>query len=286
MSVPAGKVSILDGVGATMRAWRIDVSFNLMAGAASATVIIFCMLFVSIGASLNPSIGILAFTALSFIYAGIYTMFLRRAAAPTTLFEFKSVAENAPRVWAAMAIVGLFLFLIVLLCAICVALSVSASMSPAQLQSVQGDEARAQALMLSFLNQRPWFGPTALLLSSLVILSFSTRFYLAAPGTLDMRRIKSLDAWKWTRGAFWKILASRLLLMLPSAIVVYSVPALLTYAFGYKPYDVASEQAFSQANAGAYFIVNFIGVSLVLGVLLPLDAILSTYFYKRLKPAA
>lgn len=284
MNTPAGKVSVFDGVGSTMRAWRTDISFNLLAGAASATVLIFSMLFVGVSASINPSLGILAFAMLTLVYAGIYTVFLQRAAAPTAPFAFKGILENAPRIWSALTIVGFFLFLILILCAMCVAIAVSVSLSPEQMQSVQGDQAQAQALMLGFLNERPWFGPTALLLTSLVILTLSSRFYLAAPATYDMRRIKSLDAWKWTRGAFLKVLGARLLLMLPSAIVVYSIPALLTYAFGYKPYDVASEQAFSQANAGLYLLVNFIGTALVLGVLLPLDASLSTYFYKRLKP--
>jgi len=113
----------------------------------------------------------------------------------------------------------------------------------------------------------------------------TSRLYLAAPASVDQRRVLSLETWAWTKGSVLRITAARLLLLAPANILVGAIGHLIGRALGMNTLDPASVAALAAANPAGYLVYILIAAFLSFALFSSLEAGLSSYLYRGLKPA-
>jgi hypothetical protein len=78
---------------------------------------------------------------------------------------------------------------------------------------------------------------------------------------------------------------ARLMLLIPAYILMFAITMLLGRVFGFNMLDGASLQAAAAANPVGLIIFEFISSFVVLVLYASLEAGLSSYLYRGLKPA-
>jgi hypothetical protein len=122
-----------------------------------------------------------------------------------------------------------------------------------------------------------------------VVLGFAltTRFYLAAPATIDRQRITLFESWRMTRGNFLRIVGARLLLLGPAFILVSALQALIAGALGVSAGDPVAMLSYAGANPAGFALFYSASIFLQITIFSALEAGLSANLYRSLnRPTA
>ena len=278
----AENVPIRESVGAALRFVRENIRFIAvasLAGAAALTLITGLNLAAPQFAFVT---WILARVVEAMVYAALLGASLVGSAPVRTRW-----LNDGMRVWAAMAIIAFFL-LIVMFVAFMIAGVVMAvgPLAPymADLTAAGSDEAAVMAVMVRFAEA----SPVAVLLFTLffatIWLLLTSRLYLAAPASVEQQRILTFETWSWTKGAMLRITSARLLLLIPANLFVGAISYLVGRLIGINTLDPATHAAAASSNPVGYLAFVFVTGVLTFALYAALEAGLSSYLYRGLKP--
>ncbi len=278
-----GAVPIRESVGAALRFARDNLRFVLITAAAFAGASV----LVTSASLLVPQAGILTMVASGIIQAFCYAVLIGAA-----LFGAQTLGgrwrNDGWRVWAAMVVIGFFLAIVMFVLTIPVSIVLAAGpLTPyvADLQHAGSDQDAVLRVMTRFIQDNP----TAILLVALfytVVWFFLTsRLYLAAPASIDAGRILTFETWKWTKGSMLRITAARLLLLAPAYVLAGAIGHLIGRLVGINTLDPASISAAVAANPIGVLGFDLLRSFIILALYAPLEAGLSSYLYRGLKPA-
>lgn len=275
-------VPIRDSVGAAFAFVRENLRFILLVSGVGAVAITLVGALALMAPGLGLVTTILSTLVQAFAYGALIGAALFGAGAART-----RIGADGSRVWAAMALIGLFLFIVMFVVSMIVSIVlVAGPMAPylAELQGAGPDNAAVMRIMLDFAERNP----LALLLAALFVgaiwMLLTSRLYLAAPASVERERILTFEAWKWTKGAMLRITAARLMLLLPAYVFLFAVSQLLARLLGIDLLDPVATQAFASANPVAYLGYALVTSFLSLAVYSSLEAGLSSFIYRGLKP--
>lgn len=278
----AGKVPVRESVGAALRLVRENAGFIGSASLAASAALALITLLIGLAPALGVPLIVANWGVNAFVYATLIATCLNGPAA-----AMAGLAPNGLRVWAAIAVVGFFLALVmfVLLIALSVALGPYLLPFAEELQAVGEDRAAATALLLRIIEAAPTPFAIAGLVFGAVWLMITSRLYLAAPASLDMGRLVTLQSWAWTKGNMLRICAARLILLAPAYVLVSALSALVGGLMGADVSTPTGFVTFAQGNTlgGALFVFATSVISL--GLYSAFEAALSAYLYRGLKPA-
>lgn len=273
MATPEGKVPVVESAGHAVRFLREHWRFGLGVAAigAAAQTVAFALFGLSAG---------------WLVIAGLVGAFVHAT--------FLSLAFNGPsgaaarvggdgmRVFAAMSMVGFFVA-IILFMVLYVAMGVLTGPYQQQMLAAREDEAQLRAILDQAAAAQPHILVWSLIVAGVLILLVTSRLYLAAAATVDQKRIKVFESWRWTKGNMLRIAGARLLVLAPALILVGVLQSIVATLFA-APSDPAALAANAQSLSviGFYFIAGAMQL-LVLGML---EAGLASYLYRGLRPAA
>jgi hypothetical protein len=268
----AAPMSIRDNVGAALRFVRENWRFVAIAAAVSA-------------AAQSVALLVLGSTPFGALLVGLITAAtyaaLTRAALSGTQSIQQGLALDGARVFAAMAAVGFFLSLIVIML-VFVAMSVLIAPFDAEVKAAGED----QAVLMDIMNRAGEANPGVIFwtiaIGAVLIFLITSRFFLAAPATVDQKRIVVFQSWAWTRGNLLRIMAARLMVLLPALILVGALQTLVALMLGAPTGDPATLMAYAAANPAFHAVASFLQIALYSA----LEAGLSANLYRSLKPAA
>jgi hypothetical protein len=234
-----------------------------------------------------PQLGVVTMVA-----NGVVQAFCYGALTAGALFGVDTVRSRWPRdgwrVWSSMVVVGFFMTIVMFVITIPVTIALVAgplgSYAP-DLQAAGSDQDAVMRIMVRFVEENPLAILVTALFFFVVWLLLTSRLYLAAPASVDAGRILTFETWKWTKGATLRITWARFMLLVPAYALMFALTALFGRFFGFNVLDGASMQAAVAANPMGVIIFEFITSFIVLGLYAALEAGLSAYLYKGLKPA-
>jgi hypothetical protein len=279
-----GKVPVRESVGEALRFVRENLRPLAAISAVSAAV----STALAIISGLAGALALPVTAASSFVGAATYAAFTAGCLNGFAGLQQRIVGDGV-RVWAAMAVIGFFLLIVCVVLGIPGVIVFAVLIGPrygAELQQVSGDQAATMTLMQRILTENPGMILAFFLFYGLIWLALTSRLYLSAPASVEARRILTFETWSWTRGNMWRILGARLMLLMPAYVIAAGASFLLAGAIGLNINDPASIQAFSRAQMPLYAVYLLISGFLQLGLYVALEAGLSTYLYRGLKPSA
>lgn len=279
----AGAVPIRDSVGGALRFVRENLQFiATVAGIFAAVSTFLALITLS-----QPGLGIVTMVA-----NGIVQAFCYGALTAAVLFGAGQVRQRVAldgwRVWSSMAVVAFFLFIVMFVIFMVVGMVLlSGPLAPyvSELQSAGADEQRVMAILTRIGQEQPGAILLAALFCSVIWLLLTSRLYLAAPASVEAGRTLTFETWKWTQGAVLGISGARLMLLIPAYILMFALTTLLGRLFGFNMLDAGSLQAAVSANSVGLIVFEFISSFLVSALYVSLEAGLSAYLYRGLKPA-
>jgi len=280
----SASVPIHEAVGAALRFVRGNLRFVATVaaiGAGVVTVLSALALFVT-PVSLLASVG--ATIARAFIYAALIGAALAGAAGARD-----RLLADGWRVWAAMAIVGFFMFIVMMVLLIPgFIVLIAGPMAPftSELERAGQDEAAVLAVMTRFLEQNPLAILLFVLFYGVVWLLLTSRLYLAAPASADAGRILSFETWGWTKGSTLRITAARLMLLGPAYVLVSALDYIAGALIGLNPLDPMAAAGLARANPLAFLGYIYATTFITVAVYASLEAGLSSYLYRGLRPPA
>lgn len=286
MTVPAGRVPILDSVGGAMRTWRREIRLHVVAGLIGAAALT-ALSLLSVVVAGNQSIAFLVMTLATVVGAYIYTTFLS-----VDLKGAAGLAARLPgegwRVWCALAVVGFFLFIVFVVALIPGVVLLFTALAPyeADLTSAGQDQAAVLAVIQRFAAANIMLLLIMALIYGAILLLLTSRLYLAAPATVGANRILSVETWSWTKNNMLRIAGTRLMLLTPASILVFAAQALIGGVLGVNVLDPTSLQAAMLGNPAGYGVVVFCGHVVNFTLYRGLEAALSARLYQSLRPAS
>ena len=282
MAADAGLVQ--GSVGAALRFVRENLRFVAIVAAvfavASTAISALSMLGQTLSIVAMVGIGL----AQTFAYAALLGAALFGVAAARGRWSL-----DGWRVWSAMALIGLFLCIVMIVLTIPVSIVLAAGpMVPYvdELQAAGSDQAAVMAVMTRFLNENAGVMLLVMLFYGVVWLLLTSRLYLAAPASVEAGRMLTFETWKWTRGHTLKIVGARLMLLLPAYILMFALSALVSRALGFNALDAASVQAATSGNPIGIMVYQLVNGFIVMALYASLEAGLSAHLHRGLKPPA
>jgi hypothetical protein len=278
-----GSVPIRESVGAALRFARDNLRFIVILsalGAAATTLVSGLGLIVT-----QPRLlaGVASTLIQAFTYAAFISAALLSAAAVRARW-----ASDGGRVFAAMVVIGFFLFILMFVVTIPVLIALFVGpLAPyvADLQNAGSDQARVLSIMTRFAEENPGVLLAVTLFYCVLWLLVTSRLYLAAPATVDQERILTFETWSWTKGAMLRIAGARLLLLLPANILAGALGHLAGRLVGLDSFDPATVVAAATSNQAGYLAYIFVAGFISFALYSSLEAGLSSYLYRGLKPA-
>lgn len=276
----AGKVPIRESVGAALRYVREHARFIGAVALAGAAAIAALSYAEAVAPALGPPINLAALA----ISAGVYAAL---TGAVLGVGGGQRLAPDGLRVLAAMVAVGFFLcivFIVLLIPGVFVLGMVYAPHYGPELQAVGQDQAAAMALLTRIAQEQP--GPllAMFLFYGAVWLALTSRLYLAAPASIENRRILTFETWSWTKGNMLRIVAARLMLLAPAYVLVSAVTLLAGLALGADVLSPEGLSAYARANPAGFVTYTLLSSGFSIALYLSLEAGLSAYLYRGLKP--
>lgn len=269
------QVSARESVGAALRFvrenWRMVLSFAVIGAVLTAALIAL--------SQTSPLLALLADVVNWLVQSFIFAAFVKAALGDPQRLQ----PADGLRMFGAMMVVGFFLFLVFFVLMIPGAIVlVAGPMSPylADMQAAGQDQTAMMAVMTRFARENP--APLLAFFAFYGILWFllTSRLYLAAPTTIDAKRVKTFDTWRWTRGMTLKIAAARLMLLVPAFILMGALTFLAARALGMDPTSTSDRPPLP-----LYAAYVAIDRAVFFAAYLALEAGLSTALYRALKPA-
>ena len=274
-----GKVPVRESVGAALRHVREQIG-PIAAVAAAAALALTLINILSLS---SPGLGLLLAVVPGLIASVAYASFTRGALSGAAPFS-GGLALDGLRLWASMLIVGFFLLIVIIVGIVIFAILISPRYGEA-IQQMQGDQVATMTLMERIVAENPGMILGFALAYGLIWMMLTSRLYLAAPATVEQNRILTFETWKWTKGNMWRIIGARAMLLFPAYVAVSAVAYLVAGGFGLNVMDPASIQSFAESNLPLYAVFNLATSWLQLALYSALEAGLSAYLYKGLKPA-
>lgn len=273
-------VPILESVGAAMRFVRENLNFILMASGAGALA----TAILSGLALTSPVIGVFAGVGSTFVQAMVSALFIGACLIGATAARGRMMSDGW-RVWAAMFVIGFFMFIVMFIVTIPVMIVLFAGpLAPYvdELQAAQGDQAAVMQAMNTFAQANPGAVLATMLFYTAIWLLLTSRLYLAAPASVEQGRILTFETWRWTRGAVLRITAARLLLLLPANVLAFAVGYLAGRLVGV---DALNRPDAAASNPAGYLAYVTAAAFITFALYSSLEAGLSSYMYRGLKPA-
>ena len=153
-------------------------------------------------AMVAPQLGLVTTILSTFVQALVYAALVGAALFGSGAVRVRWLNDGM-RVWAAMAIIGFFMF-IVMFVAFMVAgiVLVAGPLGPymQDLQNAGSDSAQVLAVMTRFAEANQITLLALTLFIGGIWLLLTSRLYLAAPASVDQQRILTFETWKWTKG--------------------------------------------------------------------------------------
>jgi len=274
-----GKVPIFESAGQGVRFLIENWRFALMVGVIGAGAQILLVLL--LGAT--P----LAFPVVTIVSAAIYAALLGAALyGPANVPP--RVARDAARLWLAMAVVGFFLIVISVVI-LFFGMGVLIGPYAEEVKAAGEDSARLMEIFQRAATERQG---VALGLGALCVgvwYALTSRFYLAGPATIDEGRVRVFETWRWTQGNMLRIIAARIVLLVPACALWFAAHGLIAWALGLgvaSPLDTAGAAALAQANPLGFMVLTLVSQVAQIVLLITLEAGLCAYLYRGLKPAA
>ncbi|MBI1188807.1 MAG: hypothetical protein GC206_15990 [Alphaproteobacteria bacterium] len=269
MTIPAGKAPILQSVRAAIALWRTAVPRLAPLCAAGGALSVLVQLLAQGGG--QAIAAPLALVVLPLIIVFVYTSFLRHALDLPT--DFPARARAAVSVAGAMALIGAFLFLVFLVAGMPGA-NIFLTGAGVDIQSVPEDDVEAA---MRVMEQALYANPllAAIIFGGYAVIWFflTSRLYIAAPASAAENRVRTFETWAWTKDNMLRITAARLILVVPAFLFFNLLgPRVLMLLASASPVLAIGVQVVIEAA--------------VLAVAWGLEACLSAYLYKGLRPPA
>ncbi len=277
-----GKVPIQESVGAALRYARENWRFVLTLAAIGAGASTLLSGIALAAAPLGLFTSIAATLVQAFVYAALTAGALYGADAVRGRWT-----TDGGRVWAAMAIIGLFLFIVMFVASIIVTIvlfSGPLGRYASELEGAGSNQGAVMDIMLRFAEENPGAMLAVMLFYAAVWLILTSRLYLAAPASVDRERILTFETWKWTEGATLRIIAARVLLLAPANILANVLGYLAGRVVGIDTLDFAGTASAAAANPSGFLVYGFASAFITLALYSSLEAGLSSYLYRGLKP--
>jgi hypothetical protein len=276
------QLPVRDSVGAAFRFVRENLRFILlMSGAGAAAVTVIGGLTLA-----APALGLVTTILSTLVQAFVYAALIGAALFGGAPARTRWTADGG-RVWVAMALIGLFLFIVMFVVSIVASIVlVAGPLGPylEDLQSAGNDNAAIVTVMTRFAEANPLALLLLMLFVGAIWMFLTSRLYLSAPATVDKQRILTFETWSWTKGAMLRITWARLSVLLPAYVFMFAVSQLLARLLGIDILDPVAAQAFATANPVVYLGYAFVTSFVSLFVYSALEAGLSSYIYRGLKP--
>lgn len=280
----AGKVPVGECVGAAMRFARANARFIAVwsgLGAAAGTLLSAIGLLV-------PPLSLPAMLASGFVQAIAYAAFIRVALGGVASSR-QGLVRDGWNVWAAMAVIAFFLFIVLVVAIFPAAIALAVGpLAPyvSDLQAAGENQEAVLAVMTRFAEQNPGALLALTLFFGGIWLLLTSRLYLAAPASVEAKRVMVFDTWKMTKGAMLRVCAARLLLLAPAYLLVGALSYLLGGVLGIDTMDLNAVAELAATNPAGVLIYNLLVSFLSLALYSSFEAGLSAYLYLGLKPAA
>jgi hypothetical protein len=277
-----GQVPVRESVGAALRFARENWRTIAIISAISAAVSTVLALVSGAAAALALPISAVSTVVAAATYAAFTSGCLNGFAGLQ-----QRLAGDGIRVWAAMAVVAFFLLIVFVVLGIPGIIVFAIVIAPrygAELQQVSGDQAATLALMQRIVAENPGMILAFLLFYGVLWLALTSRLYLSAPASIDAGRILTFETWSWTRGNMWRIVGARLLLLAPAYVIAAGASFLFAGAIGLNVNDPSSVAAFAREQMPLFLVFSLVSEFLRLALYLALEAGLSAYLYRGLKP--
>src|SRR5262249_9188410 len=113
----------------------------------------------------------------------------------------------------------------------------------------------------------------------------SSRFFLAAPASLEARRILTFETWSWTKNNMLRITLARIVLLGPALVLFQTLTVLSARALGFDMLRGSDLAAFASHTPAAYGAFRFVAVLLQILIYNAPEAGRAASFLRALKPA-
>lgn len=278
----AGKVPVRESVGAALRLVRENANFVGTVALVSAVA----MAVITLVSNFAGPFSIFLSAAALFVSAASYGALTESALDGPGAARAKLWA-NGMRVLGAMLVVGLFMFIVSLVLIIAISVMLGPVLTPyaAELARVQQDSIAGMALLTRMLQENPAPFAVATLFFGAVWLMVTSRVFLAAPASVARGRIITFETWAWTKGNMLRICAARIMLLGPAYVLVTALSQLFGVAVGTNVMSPAAFATFAAGNVLGASVFVFANTLVNLAVFSSLEAALSAYLYRGLKPA-
>jgi len=265
------QLSIRDAVGGALRFVREDWQFVLAVAGCAA-------LAQGLVLALGPSL--IWMVALIVVLITAHTALASGALGLPRPF-FDRLPGDSARVAAAMTMIGFFLGIIFLMLTF-VAMSILISPYETQVKAAGENQAALQAIIQRAIEGRPEVITIIMAVGAAIVFGLTTRFYLAAPATIDRRRVTVFESWKMTRGNFLRIAGARLLLLTPAFIFASALQSLVSIALQTPVNDPVVMLQYASGNPLGFAGFYTLGLFLQIAIFSALEAALSARLYRAL----
>lgn len=279
-----GAVPVQESVGAALASVRSNLRFVLSASLIGALV----LALVTGLALFVPQIGLLTAVGAMFVRAITYAAFIVAAFGLAASAQ-QRVLNDGLRVWAAMAVVGFFMCIVMFVLLIPGMIALFAGpMAPyiGDLERAGSDQAAVISVMTRFVQEQPGAIVGFALFYAIVWILLTSRLFLAAPASVEAGRILTFETWAWTKGSMLRITAARLMLLGPAYVLVAALDYVVAAVAGIDALDPMATAAVAQSNPALFIGYVFVTSFITFALYSSLEAGLSTYLYRGLKPAA
>ncbi len=271
-----GMQAVWMSIGAALRFVREQWRFVLIVAAAGALAHAFTV--AALGATL------LFLPMLMIVSVAVHAVLTRAALAGVGAVQSNAGADTL-RTLGAMTIVGLFAALVGIVL-FYVAASILLAPFAEQAKAVAEDEAALRALMERAVRERPDVLRWAGLIGAFILFALTSRFYFAAPGSVDNGKVQAIQSWVWSRGHILRIMLARVVLLGPALVLAAALQSLVGIAVGVGADDPIAMLTRAQANPGA-FLAFYAGAQFVqIATFSSLEAGLSAHLYRTLVKSA
>jgi hypothetical protein len=285
MNVPTGKVPVLESVRAAWAFLRENAAKLAPLAAIIAILSTPVAIFASRAALGGDLLGMLAanlasglFTAM--LFAGAFRLSFGGAAGPN--IAGLSFGGDEMRLFGAGIVIAFFLFIVFMVAALPGILIIGMSLQPfAKEIEAAGQNPQAMvAVMQKALSANPAPLLGVIGLYAFIWMALTSRLFAAAPATFAEKQVRTFETWAWTKGNMLRIMAARLLVLLPAFMVMALGQGVVSAALGV---DGNAGQALAQADPRAV-VASFVGNFLMALVYFSTEAGLSAYLYRGLRP--
>ncbi len=280
----AVRLPVPECVGEALRFAVDNIRFvAIMAGAGAGALVLLTGL-----ALLVPPTVIVTSVAATFARAFVYAALIAAALYGAGAVRAR-LAGDGWRVWASMAIVAFFLFIVFFVLMIPgMIVLFSGPLAPyvGDLEAAGQDQTRVVEIMTRFAQEQPLAVLLFALFYAVIWLLLTSRLYLAAPASVDQQRVLTFETWKWTKGAMLQVTWARLMLLGPAYVLVSALDYIVGRLAGIDAFNPGAGAGVAIGNPALFLGYVFATTFITLLVYSSLEAGLSSALYRQLKQAA